>query len=936
MNFVFDLETSGLPSKRDGKTAPYTDLDAYSTARIVSVSWLLTQGDRVMEQSYFVVRGDFSIDPGAQAIHGISYEQMQDEGVPIAEVFEQLGESLAHVHSMIAYNIEFDINVLKSELLRCGVTGTIDTIDTKHHVCCMRKAREYLNKEASPKLSAIHEHLFGAPPKRLHNAMTDAISCFKVYNAMFPLSRDVFFVKNMRVELTPEQSAVVFAPMETNIAVLAAAGSGKSTTIAARAKHLISEGVQERSIMITTFTRDAANDMKQKMQDIMGYKPDITIGTIDTISKVATYYSQTEGRREFKDVAEHAHDYLEHIRANPDSIRRYRYLFVDEFQDINRLQFEIIVEFHKVGAWIFAVGDDHQNIYTFRGSSIEYILGFKEYFPDSSEMYKLTFNFRSTREIISFANASIENNNNQIPKKMVAGIPRDTPAQKPFVKYFQSAPAQNTFVVSRIMALLKQGVPRDEIAVLSPLNNSLFLIEETLTKQGVKNVYLDGKADVRTVKKQGHVCLCTIHKAKGLEWKHVFLTNMSDDLLPRLKTPKAVEEARRLFYVGVTRAKEALYITYTAPKNAPYVTRFVSEVPEDLYDFIDFDPSCRGNSTSESVSTSLCVSHLVDNIDGEGFLQLRRQGVLPTLLAKDLKKTQLYPPYDYPKEIEQESLYQDFGTFIDLFVCRSLCPSYTPRQALQALSAVVLEKDDYRLYCLYRAKLRGALLSLEKVTIQHVAAAASVAPEHAEALFSIVERIKGSADVHGLQLHDVPVFSNRFLPGDFLQGMQRALGGYRAPGTPSPDDVWELSKCTSIVTSMRRRLLYMGLHPSVFMRGSSMFDDISSRFVAHALGISCEATVHDELSGENGVSGEIDIRLGDTIIDIKTSISDDITPAHLVQLLAYKALWDANNEKKISTVAVFNPLRGWIVPIDVSRWDKSDHLLGYLYERRQS
>lgn len=935
MNFVFDLETSGLPSKRDNRTAPYNDLDAYSTARIVSFSWLLTQGDRIMEQSYFVVKGEFDIDPAAQEIHGISREQMQDEGVPLKDIFRELGESLTHVHSMIAYNIEFDINVLKSELYRYGDTELTSTIDSKHHVCCMKKARDYLNQEKTPKLSEIHERLFGYPPRRLHNALSDAISCFRVYNAMFPLSRDVFFVKNRRVELTPEQSEIVFAPMDLHIAVLAAAGSGKSTTIAARAKHLISQGVQERSIMITTFTRDAANDMKQKMADIMGYKPEITIGTIDTISKIATYYSVSEGRRELKDVAEHAQDYLSHIRENPQVISRYKYMFVDEFQDINRLQFEIIKEFHSAGAYVFAVGDDHQNIYTFRGSSIEYILDFKKHFPHNSDMFKLTFNFRSTREIISFANASIENNSNQIPKKMVAGIPRDTPSPKPFVKYFQSAAAQNSFVLSRIMALLKQGVPRDEIAVLSPLNNSLFLIEEALTKQGVKNVYLDGKADVRTIKKQGHVCLSTIHKAKGLEWKHVFLTNMSDDLIPKMKTPKYIEESRRLFYVGVTRAKEALYITYAAPKHAPYVTRFVSEVPEDLYDFIDFDPSCRGQSTSEVVSSSLCVSHLVENIDGEGISNLRKMGILPTLLVKDLKKAQLYPPYEYPKEIEQESLYQDFGNFVDLYISRALCPSYLPKHAIQALSSVVLGQEEYKVYCAYKKQFKQCLPSLERFTMQHVCHAFGASAEHAEALCIIVSQIRDSAVRYGISLADVPVFNDRFLPPDFLENMEAALHSYKRE--IDADKIWELSKCTAIVTSMRRRLLYMGMHPSSFMKGSTMFDNMIEKFVPCVEGLSGGSiSVHEELSSDIGISGELDVRAGTTIIDVKTTISDDITPVHLLQLLAYKALWDANNEKKIDTVAIFNPLGGWYVSIDVSSWQHHSELLACLYERRQA
>jgi CRISPR/Cas system-associated exonuclease Cas4 (RecB family) len=175
------------------------------------------------------------------------------------------------------------------------------------------------------------------------------------------------------------------------------------------------------------------------------------------------------------------------------------------------------------------------------------------------------------------------------------------------------------------------------------------------------------------------------------------------------------------------------------------------------------------------------------------------------------------------------------------------------------------------------------------------------------------------------------VFNDRFLPPDFQDNMEAALHSYRHE--INADKIWELSKCTAIVTSMRRRLLYMGMHPSSFMKGSQMLDNIVNKFVPYVSG---EPKVHEEVSSDTGISGELDIRVGTTIIDIKTSISDDITPVHLLQLLAYKALWDANNEKKIEVVGVFNPLRGWYVPIDVSGWSCHSELLNYLYERRQT
>lgn len=92
------------------------------------------------------------------------------------------------------------------------------------------------------------------------------------------------------------------------------------------------------------------------------------------------------------------------------------------------------------------------------------------------------------------------------------------------------------------------------------------------------------------------VTLSTIHQAKGLEWKVVFILNLVDGQFPHAKVfdrPEELEEERRLFYVGSTRAKDKLYLTYpmmsTRGDVFTRVSQFVSEVPEDLYDKWDIE-----------------------------------------------------------------------------------------------------------------------------------------------------------------------------------------------------------------------------------------------------------------------------------------------------------------------------------------------------------
>lgn len=1211
MNFIFDIETSGLPRRN----ATYKELDGYDTARIVSISWILTQGDRITEQSYFIIRPDnFEIGEDSIAIHGISQEKATEEGSCIKQMFIELKESLQYVHSIISYNIDFDLNVLKSELYRYKKKSIIRLLDTKHAICCMKKAKDYLKMSRFPKLAETYQHIFEQPLTNAHNAMADTINCFKCYVKMFPQSKDIFFIKNRKVELTPEQSLIVFAPMNMNISVLASAGSGKchakdspilmfdgsikfvqniqfgdlimgddstprkvlslgsgvdemfeiipeygaepftvnkdhilclynietieileisvrdylalpehlkqnlklyqkaiefvekpildnpwlignrydtynhipdlykinsrnirlevlagiidknkrpiiacgrgaccddilylirslgftcyiindfihilessefnniptryiniktnnhmksfflnftitqkptdvyygftldsnhryvmgnfivthnTTTITARIKYLINEGIPEDHIMLTTFTRDSANDMKQKLIDILGYRPSTIVGTIDSISKIETYHNQSQ--QELKDKGEHARNYLDYIRTHPCVIAKYKYLFVDEFQDINELQFQIIQEFSKQGAWIFAVGDDYQNIYSFRGSNIDYILNFRNYFPENSDVFKLTYNFRSTREIINFANAVIENNTNQVPKKMIPGIPQESPKQKPIVKYFENSGLQNNFVVSQVTKLIEQNVNLDEIAILSPLNQSLFLIEELLVKRNIRTVYLDSKSDVRTIKKPGYVCLCTIHKSKGLEWDHVFLTNASDELIPRMKSPKAIEEDRRLFYVAITRPKLELSIYYTANQLAPYVSRYVAEVPPEFYEFIDYENRfTEGKATNDSMTMEASVTKLIDNLDGDDYIKLKEDGIMPILDIRNIKKVQLYEPFNYIKTIEQEELYTDFGTFMDVFISREITNAFDINNsqdvyALMALSSVILDKQAYQIYRLYRTHFKNNIMAAAGAAgasaeaycdkpkiIKLLSKDAPIYNNHIDTVYDIYLKIKERAEKYKLALNKIPVFNEYFLPPDFLDTMEVHLNAVSSKQSYKDilDDMWEVSKCHAIVTTYRRRLLFMNIRPSVhFKHYDELFKNIQTHFIDHIKKQypNKKLHVHEELSVElNGecMCGELDLRIGNTILEYKNTILDynDITAAWILQLLCYKSMHDknelgSNSDGVIREIAIFNPLKGWYASIDVSKWNKQNELISYLMQKREN
>lgn len=737
--------------------------------------------------------------------------------------------------------------------------------------------------------------------------------------------------------------------------------SHNTTTVICRIKNLIESGIDEESILLTTFTRDAAYDMKTKLYEIMGYKPKITVGTIDSISKMYSERFTPENKNMLKDVSEYSHNFLTVLEKDINIIAKFKYMFIDEFQDINDVQYRIIRKFHENGAKIFVVGDDAQNIYSFRGSKIDYILNFDKLFDNTSTKI-LVDNFRSTREIINLANACIEKNLNLMPKKMAPQ--EDFIGNKPFVRYFKTPAFQNTSILEHIIEFIKNGVSEHNIAVLSPVNSSLYMIEELLTKNAIRNVYLDGKCDVKTAKKTHHVCLTTIHKAKGLEWDVVFVIGMSDELIPKNKSSVNIEESRRLFYVAITRAKRELFLYFT-PTITPFVTRYISELDRNLYVIGEGTPKgCfEGLSENDSNILELSVTKLIENLDGDDFVKLKENGVIPAIDVTKLTKIELYESggYQYSKIIEANDLYSDFGIFIEKLIKKYLCsalniPNCTDKHTLQCLSNVKLDKQDYEIYQMYRNNIYKSYDALEPymsnfkqnvIKISQIILSypgKKILSSHLEKLINILYCINERSKKYNLKLKEVPVFSRSFLPDKFESSMMVNLNNYSEINQEDTAEkirsTWEISKCKKIVTEYRRRLLYKNINMDQFVSSNkdliNSIRDILIPFIVDNItnknNIIC---MEEHLEGPFDIYGELDLRIDDIILDYKTSINDELKMQWVIQLLCYKVLCDHNN-KKINKIAILNPLRGIYIEYDVRDWNKHDELVKYLLGKRES
>ena len=162
--------------------------------------------------------------------------------------------------------------------------------------------------------------------------------------------------------------------------------------------------------------------VKNELMDKRDFKSEVL--TNDEFIKVYNFYEeykQQMNKIDFDDMLIKTYELLKNNKAALDRVRSvYRYILVDEFQDINKVQFEALKLIANPSNNIFAVGDEDQSIYGFRGSRPDFLLEFEEYFSNTKKVL-LDINYRSKGEIINIANRLIEKNTNRYEKVIKCG-----------------------------------------------------------------------------------------------------------------------------------------------------------------------------------------------------------------------------------------------------------------------------------------------------------------------------------------------------------------------------------------------------------------------------------------------------------------------------------------------------------------------------------
>ena len=191
---------------------------------------------------------------------------------------------------------------------------------------------------------------------------------------------------------------------------------------------------------------------------------------------------QREGVVDFAELLLRCFELLKHnepLRVHYQS--RFRHILVDEFQDTNKLQYAWLKMLAGANGAVFAVGDDDQSIYAFRGANVGNMADFEREFR-VRHLIKLEQNYRSHGNILDAANALISNNARRLGKNLRTDAGHGEP-----IRVYEAATDLNeaSWLVEEIKALVAQGLSRQDIAILYRSNAQSRVMEHALVGAGI-------------------------------------------------------------------------------------------------------------------------------------------------------------------------------------------------------------------------------------------------------------------------------------------------------------------------------------------------------------------------------------------------------------------------------------------------------------------
>ena len=305
-----------------------------------------------------------------------------------------------------------------------------------------------------------------------------------------------------------------------------------------------------------------------------------------------------------------------HVAKEQEEVLDLKWIIVDEVQDSDEKQLKFLEALKGTQTRFFAVGDPNQVIYSWRGTGPNMFFLIKHKF--GAKELSLPVNYRSSEVILEAANRFL-----QFGGKIEGSAGR---GEKILVRNHYDSFIEAEYLTERIRELHAQGFAYREIAVFYRVQKQAEILEKVFERAGLPFVLpAKRKEDEDPVPEKPHmirehfaqerieqsaseqaeeheqlpeektveedaVHLMTLHASKGLEFDYVFIIGMNQGLIPlRCKSMEQEEEERRLFFVGLTRARRNLELSYytnpTIPGTFETPSNYLRMLPEELLDW---------------------------------------------------------------------------------------------------------------------------------------------------------------------------------------------------------------------------------------------------------------------------------------------------------------------------------------------------------------
>ena len=286
--------------------------------------------------------------------------------------------------------------------------------------------------------------------------------------------------------------------------------------------------------------------------------------------------------------------------------KRLEYIMIDEFQDIDTLQYELMEALCGYHKNLFIVGDPDQTIYTWRGADVKFLLDFDRRFPGTKTIMMME-NYRSTPQILAAANSLIDKNHNRIKKDLIPQLPA---GESVLCHHAKTAEAEAEWISLQLNELHDQGVPYKDMTILYRAHYVTRSVEEVLLKRKVPyTIYSGVQFFARMEIKDALSYLRMIAYKDDLSFRRV--VNSPKRNMGRRRMEYLEKTAERLgcsLYDALTRSleddifkgtKAASFVSLIERYAADYARRPVSEVLSAILNESGYEEALRTEGSQE-------------------------------------------------------------------------------------------------------------------------------------------------------------------------------------------------------------------------------------------------------------------------------------------------------------------------------------------------